>query len=159
MFQPPHPPIDSKIILIITILILIVKLCPNKKCYVCFYRYSKRFKQLLEKIEKRKIRDEIFYRENIQKIVASTYARTWEIVTKCRVNHGKSQKKFDCTKCLAELFMHYLSQVAPWTKNLHISDMYLIVDFYYEIISEVWDKCDSFCKKEISNKCNCERKK
>lgn len=154
MFPAPAPTVDSRIGLILTILVLIVKFCPTEKgektCYVCFYKYTKRFKNLLEKIEKRQIPLELFYKENIIKIVGRIYKRTFDIVKNCRQNHGKSLALFDCSECLNALWNYFLSQVAPWTKNLKLSDMSYLNSFYYEVIEDIWELCEEICKKEIA---------
>lgn len=108
----------------------------------CFSTYVRKFKRLLEKIERRPIPDSKIYSKPILDLIAVTYDYVRAAIKNCRENHQKCLVKYDCTNCLAHVYKNFLVFVAPWTKNLGMADLHLVTDFFYLVAFDIVGKCN-----------------
>lgn len=130
---------ETRVKVAVRILVLIVRYAPDKKDLVSFYRFVKRFRLLLEKIEGRKITEERFYNDSVMSVLAKLYSHMLVVYKYCKEVHLKANIKYDCVCCLYSINKKFIELVLPWAKNMCMRDMYLVNDFYQEIIFEVWE--------------------
>lgn len=133
---------QDRINFIISLIIMIVKNCPSKDCYLCYYKISKGLKCSLEHILRKKMTPEAFYNEHIMSRTTDTYSYISKGFKKCKLSH----KGQNCTiQCIEKLRKSFIDHAWNWCPYIRTDKRKYLNELFNKIVFDVFAGCET-CK-------------
>lgn len=131
--------------LAVKIMHLVLQHCPIDKCFVCFYKSSKRLKNCLETCN---IADDLsgdtFFNNDVFHHLTFPYKDLHALYYNCTSTHSKEFSLFDCNECAPKINEAVGRLVSFWSTTIKID----CIPEYKEFVDElknIWKNCDT-CK-------------